>query len=166
MAAGIRAVKAIPPNAGALTGNDSGQPGTAVNGNEGPAGRAPAGRRSRQPARRSRRVEFSLTESEYADLRAAAARAGLATGAYSAEVALAVARGVTSPADSPLQEALGEFIRAAGLVRRIGVNLNQAVARLHATGQRSGDLLPYAVACLRRADRLDAAAEEIRRRLR
>jgi hypothetical protein len=46
------------------------------------------------------------------------------------------------------------------------VNLNQAVARLNATGQRSGDLLPYAVACLRRADRLDEAAEVIRRRLR
>ena len=37
-----------------------------------------------------------------------------------------------------LREALGELIRAAGLVRRIGVNLNQAVARLNATGQRSG----------------------------
>jgi hypothetical protein len=111
-------------------------------------------------------VEFSLTEAEYADMRAASARAGLAVGAYAAEAALAVARGVTSPADAPLREALGEFVRAAGLVRRIGVNLNQAVARLNATGQRSGDLLPYAAACLRRADRLDEAAEVIRRRLR
>jgi hypothetical protein len=132
----------------------------------GHANRFSAGRRSRQPTRRPRRVEFSLTEAEYADLRLASARAGLAIGAYSAEAALAVARGVTSRADSPLREALGEFIRAAGLVRRIGVNLNQAVARLNATGQRSGDLLPYADACLRRADRLDTMAEEIRRRLR
>jgi hypothetical protein len=76
-----------------------------------------------------------------------------------------VARGVSCPANSPLREALGEFIRAAGLVRRIGVNLNQAVAKLSATGQRSGDLLPYAAACLRRADRLDTAAERIRQRL-
>jgi hypothetical protein len=60
---------------------------------------------------------------------------------------------------------LGEFIRAAGLVRRIGVNLNQAVAKLNATGQRSGDLLPYAEACLSRAERLDGVAEQIRRRL-
>jgi hypothetical protein len=44
--------------------------------------------------------------------------------------------------------------------------LNQAVAKLNTTGQRSGDLLPYAAACLRRAERLDAAAEEIRRGLR
>jgi len=37
-----------------------------------------------------------------------------------------------------LRELLGELIRASGLVRRIGVNLNQAVAKLNATGQRSG----------------------------
>jgi hypothetical protein len=53
-----------------------------------------------------------------------------------------------------------------GLLRRIGVNLNQAVAKLNATEQRSGDLLPYAAACLRRAELLDAAAEQIRRQLR
>lgn len=125
-----------------------------------------AGRRSRQPARRPRRVEFSLTEEEYSELGAAAARAGLARGAYAAEATLSVARGVTSPADSPFREALGEFVRAAGLVRRIGVNLNQAVAKLNATGQRSGDLLPYAVESLRRVERLDDVAENIRKKLR
>jgi hypothetical protein len=65
-----------------------------------------------------------------------------------------------------LREALGEFIRAAGLVRRIGVNLNQAVAKLNATGQRSDDLLAYATESMRRARKLDDAAEEIRRKLR
>lgn len=134
--------------------------------NEGRPRGVPPGRRARKSAKRCRRVEFSLTNEEFGDLDAAAARAGLARGAYAAEAALSVARGVTCPADNPFREALGEFIRAAGLVRRIGVNLNQAVAKLNATGQRSGDLLPYAAACLRRAERLDAAAEEIRRRLR
>ena len=81
-------------------------------------------------------------------------------GAYAAEAALSVARGVTSPADSPFREALGEF------VRRIGINLNQAVTKLNATGQRSSELLPYAAESLRRAERLDAAAAEIRKRLR
>jgi hypothetical protein len=126
----------------------------------------PFGRRARKSAKRRRRVEFSLTDEEFGDLDAAAARAGLARGAYAAEAALSVARGVTCSADNPLRESLAEFIRAAGLVRRIGVNLNQAVTKLNATGQRSGDLLPYAAACLHRAERLDAAAEEIRRRLR
>ncbi len=96
----------------------------------------------------------------------AAARAGLATGAYAAEAALSVARGAASPRDSHFREPLGEFIRAAGLVHRIGVNLNQAVAKLNATGQRSGDLLPYAAESLRRVERLDAAAEDLRKKLR
>jgi hypothetical protein len=61
---------------------------------------------------------------------------------------------------------LRELYRAAGLVRRIGVNLNQAVAKLNATGQRSDDLLPYAAESIRRAERLDAVAEEIRKALR
>src|SRR5450432_3612300 len=100
----------------------------AANGIRRQAGGVPAGRRSRQPDRRSRRVEFSLTDEEFGELGSAAARAGLARGAYAAEAALSVARGVASPADSPFREALGELIRAAGLVRRIGVNLNQAVA--------------------------------------
>lgn len=79
---------------------------------------------------------------------------------------LAAARGGTPVAGDPFRAALGELIRAAGLVRRIGVNLNQAVAKLNATGQRSGDLVPYAVESLRRVERLDAAAEQVRKRLR
>jgi hypothetical protein len=128
-------------------------------------GERPAGRRSRQPARRLRRVEFALTEEEFGELDAAAARAGLARGAYSAQAALATARGGGSRAGVPLREALAELIRSAGLVRRIGVNLNQAVAKLNATGQRSDDLLPYAAESIRRARRLDAVAEELRKRL-
>jgi hypothetical protein len=51
--------------------------------------REPSGRRARQPAARQRRVEFSLTEQEYQELSAAAARNGLARGAYAADAALA-----------------------------------------------------------------------------
>ena len=129
-----------------------------------PAGR-PAGRRSRQDATRPRRVEFTLTEAEFAELDAPAARAGLARGAYAAQAALAMARGGGGEAGVPLREALAELIRSAGLVRRAGVNLNQAVARLNSTGQRSGDLAPYAAESVRIARRLDAAADELRRRL-
>ncbi len=43
--------------------------------------------------------------------------------------------------------------------------MNQAVAKLNATGQRSADLLPYAAESMRRPERLDAAAENVRRRL-
>lgn len=122
-------------------------------------------RRSREAAARPRSVRFSLTEEEWDELGAAAEAAGLARGAYAAQATLATARGMVSPEESPFRQALAELIRAAGLVRRIGVNLNQAVARLNATGQRSGDLLPYAAESFRRAERLDAVAEELRRRL-
>ena len=89
---------------------------------------------------------------------AAASRAGLARGAYAAAATLAAARGESTRLTAPLREALAELIRSAGLVRRVGVNLNQAVAKLNATGQSSGDLLPYAAECARRARRLDEAA--------
>lgn len=123
-------------------------------------------RRSRQPVRRKHSVRFVLSEEEYDEVGEAAAQAGMAKGAYAAHATLAAARGLMNPADAPFRQALTELIRAAGLVRRIGVNLNQAVAKLNATGQRSGDLLPYAAESLRRAERLDAAAEAVRRRLR
>ncbi|HEV3294524.1 MAG TPA: hypothetical protein VG123_36545 [Streptosporangiaceae bacterium] len=131
-----------------------------------PCGEPQGARRSRQGVRRPHRVEFALTAEEFRLLDAAAGRAGLARGAYAAEAALATAAGTVTVGDMTLREVLAELIRASGLVRRIGVNLNQAVARLNATGQRSGDLLPYAEESLRRAERLDAAAEEVRKALR
>jgi hypothetical protein len=130
------------------------------------AGSRPPRRRARQPIKRRRTVRFDLSDEEFTELSAAADRAGLARGAFAAQTALLAARSGMAVADSPLREALGEFVRAAGLVRRIGVNLNQAVAKLNATGQRSGDLLPYAAESIRRAQLLDQAAEEIRKRIR
>ena len=115
------------------------------------AGRAAAaGRRSRERGRRPRRVEFTLTDDEFAELEAAAGLARLSRGAYAAQAALAVARGGANGAGVPMREALMELMAAAGLVRRIGTNLNQAVARLNATGQRGEDLLPAAQFCVRR----------------
>jgi hypothetical protein len=126
----------------------------------------PRRRRPRQPVKRPRTIRFALTDEEFTQVAAAADQAGLAKGAFAAQATLIIARNSITPSDSPLREALGEFIRAAGLVRRIGVNLNQAVAKLNATGQRSGDLLPYAAESLRRAQLLDQAAEEVRKGIR
>jgi hypothetical protein len=120
-------------------------------------------RRSRQRVPRLRTVQFSLSEEEFAELSEAAARSGLARGAFAAEVALAAARGAQARVWSPLRTALAELMAAAGLVRRAGTNLNQAVARLNATGQRGEDLAPAAQFCERVIRRLDEAAEQVRR---
>jgi hypothetical protein len=51
------------------------------------------------------------------------------------------------------------------LVYRAGVNLNQAVARLNATGQPGPDLKPAAESCMRAVRRADETIELIRREL-
>jgi hypothetical protein len=85
--------------------------------------RAVNARPARQPVLRVRSVWVGLTEEEYGEVGEAAAQAGMAKGAYAAQATLA-ARGVMNPADVPFRQALTELIRAAGQVRRIGVNLN------------------------------------------
>ncbi len=87
----------------------------------------------------------------------------MARGAYAADVTLAAACGIPGRIGSPLREVLGELMAAAGLVRRIGANFNQAVAKLNATGQRGEDLLPSAQFCSRVVQRLDETAEQVRR---
>jgi hypothetical protein len=124
---------------------------------------AEARRRSRMGAARSRVVQFSLSEEEFGEVSAAAGRRGLARGAFAAEAALASARGTPGRVWSPLREALAEVMTAAGLVRRAGTNLNQAVARLNATGQEGGDLVPAARFCVRVVARLDETAGQLRR---
>jgi hypothetical protein len=128
--------------------------------------RGQGARRARQQPGRHHRVHFSLTEQEFAALEDAAGRAGLARGAFAAQVVLAHVNGSAAGPEAPDREALRELVRAAGLVRRIGVNLNQAVTRLNTTGQRSGDLLWYARASMRRVEHLDEVAEQVRKALR
>ena len=129
-------------------------------------GETQGSRRAREETPRSSRVHFSLSEQEMADLAEAAGRLGMARGAFAARVVLAHVRGDATGPEAPDRELLGELLRASVLVHRIGVNLNQAVAKLNATGQRSGDLLPYAEACMRRVDHLDEIAEQVRKSLR
>jgi hypothetical protein len=136
-------------------------------------GTSSGGGRGRQGARRARqrlgrphRVQFSLTEEELAAVEEAAGRAGLAKGAYAAQVVLAAAGGDPGSPVSPLREALRELVRAAGVAGKIGSNLNQAVARLNATGQPVGDLPALARECARRVVHLDTAAEHVRKAIR
>ena len=127
---------------------------------------AQGSRRPRQQARRCHRVEFTLIGQEMAALAEAAGRARLARGAYAAQVVLTHVNGGGTGPEAVDREALLELITASGLVRKIGVLLNQAVTKLIATGQRSGDLLACAIECMRHVERLDVAAEEVRGTLR
>ena len=137
-----------------------------INGSSGTGVGRQGRRRVRQPVPRTRRVEFTLTGEEYAIVVAAAGRAGLARRAYAAQAAMAAAANGTSASDQEsLGQALIELMRAAGLVRRIAANLNQAVAKLNATGQPAGDLPGYAAESIRRADHIDQVAEVVRKAL-
>jgi hypothetical protein len=134
--------------------------------NENPSARAwKRRRRSHLPSPRSRVVKVRLSEQEYGLLSAAAEREGLANGAYAAQMALAVARRVNAPEYPVLRELLAALMHAAGQVRRIGVNFNQAVAATHSTGELSAVLGLYAEAAHRTIGRLDDIADEVRRRL-
>ena len=132
----------------------------------GPAAGSRSRRRTREEAARSRAVLVRLTEEEFGELTEAAGQARMARAAYAAEAALSAARGAATVPDAELREALGEVMRAAGLVRRIGVLLNQAVAKLNATGQRPGELVPVARACRSRVENLNDVAEHLRQRVR
>ena len=136
------------------------------------SGGSPAGpggqgrRRARQPVPRTRTVEFTLNAQEYALVVEAAQRAGMARRAYVATVVLdGAANGATASGQDPLELILIELMRAAGLVRRITTNLNQAIATLTATGQSTGDLPRYAAESTSRADHIDAVADAVRKAL-
>jgi len=114
--------------------------------------------------RRDRVVKVKLSAAEKAALSAAADRAGMALAAWIGQASLAVAEHQALPLAQ--REMLAELNRAAGLVRRAGVNLNQAVARLNATGEPGPDLGPAVAYCMRAVRRVDEAALLIRRGLR
>src|SRR6185437_1253761 len=99
------------------------------------------------------------------EVSAAASQSGLARGALAPQETLAAVREARVQVTAPpaLREALTELMSAARLARRIGTNLNQAVARLNATGQRGEDLLPAAHFCVRVIRRLDDAVDQVRR---
>ena len=109
------------------------------------------------------RVKF--TAAEKATLEQAADRASLSLGAYIGQAAMDAAEHRAAPVDSIHRELLAELIRTGNLVRRAGTNLNQAVARLHSTGQPGPDLAPAADWIARVAAHVDDASLAVSRRL-
>ena len=106
----------------------------------------------------------ALSEDEHSLLVTAAQRERLATGAWAAQVLLAVASQAERADYVELREALAAVMHAVGQARRIGVNLNQVVTALHA-GEPSAQLQWYAEAAARTVRKLDDLADELRRSL-
>jgi hypothetical protein len=112
---------------------------------------------------RANSVTIRLSDDEKAVLEKAAARAGLGLRAYIGQAAVDAAELRAVPVAAFQRQMLAELIHAAGLVRRAGVNLNQAVAKFNATGQPGPDLGPAVAYCLRVARHVDEAALAITR---
>ena len=114
---------------------------------------------------RACQVKLRFSQDELNVLAAAAEAAGLTPSGYAAEAALGAARGVAVPMPMPLRTALAELIDARLQVRRFGVNVNQAVVALNATGQAPPWLANAAALAARAVARVDEAAAAITRSL-
>jgi uncharacterized protein (DUF1778 family) len=110
---------------------------------------------------RERRVNLRLSEGEYAALMEAAATAGLTPAGFATEAALAAARGEGMPEHRALRAMLVELMAARTQVRRYGVNINQAVAQLQATGEAPGWLERATAGADRAVARVEAVAGEV-----
>jgi hypothetical protein len=119
------------------------------------ASRSRRRRHNAEPRRRWVTVRFS--DEEYGTVLANAAAARLAVAAYLAEVGTAPL--VPAPADQGGTGATGpllvELMGVHRQVRGAAHNLNQAVARLHSTGEQAGDLVAAAGYLARLAARVD-----------
>lgn len=124
-----------------------------------------ARRRQRCTPPRDIVVRVKFTAAEKATLEQDADRRALSLGAFIAEAAMDAAEHRAAPVDSIDREVLGELIRIRGLLGHAGSNLNQAVARLHSTGQPGPDLAPAADWVARVAEHVDDASLAVSRRL-
>lgn len=97
-------------------------------------------RRARRSPARAHVVKFRLADDEYELVNVAAARAGLSPSGYVARVGVDVARGQVRPLPVTTGAIVRELVEARTQLRRYGTLLNQAVAKLNATGETSPGL--------------------------
>ena len=123
----------------------------------------PVRRRRRQVVARPRSVFARFSEEEFEVVSVAAAGVGVTPTSFVAAQAVAVARGLVCPVPSGVGEVVRELVEARTQLVRYGVLLNQAVARLHATGQVDGALVAAAARCDAATVSLRAATERLGR---
>jgi hypothetical protein len=119
-------------------------------------------RRLRESEQRAHRLTPRFSAEELADVTAAAALEGMTPTGYAAKAAVDVARGRVRPAPSTTADALAELLAARAQVRRFGALVNQAVAKLHSTGEVDGALEAAVAACTRAVGRVEDAAVAVR----
>jgi hypothetical protein len=129
-------------------------------------------RREQDSERRTLRLTPRFSGRERAEIEVAAASVGMTVNGFCAEAALSVARkqprsdGVAQDREV-LARLQRQLFEARTAVNRFGSNVNQAVAKLHATGQPPIDALAHAVGlCTRAVRNLDLLVDELHRRLR
>jgi len=120
-------------------------------------------RRRRQVVARPHAVFARFSAEEFEVLGVAAAAAGLTPTSFVAARAVAVARGVVRPVPSGTAEVVRELVEARTQLVRFGVLLNQAVAKLNATGQVDGALAAAVQRCDAATASLRAATERLGR---
>ena len=116
---------------------------------------------TRKQRRRSHRVVVLLDDVEFEDVRQAARAAGMTEGGWAAEAALAAARSEAAPEAGLARQVLLELMASRTQVRRVGVNLNQAVAALNATGEPPAWLAHAAATARRVVVHLDETATAV-----
>jgi hypothetical protein len=121
-------------------------------------------RRHRFPAR-TRVVKARYDEQEYAALAAAAQRARLTPSGFLAGAGLAAAGRGPAPSQSVDRELLAELLSLRTAIRRYAVNVNQAVALMHSTGEAPVWLSRAVAGAHRAVVSADAATQRVARRL-
>ena len=120
-------------------------------------------RRRRQTTPRPHAVSARFSDEEFEALAEAAAAAGVTPTSYVASSAVALARGQVRPMPAGIGDVMRELVDARTQLVRYGVLLNQAVARLNATGQVDGSLVAAAQRCDAAMSSLRSATERLGR---
>jgi len=132
-----------------------------------PSSSATAGVRYRERGqeRRDKRFELKLSAAERTVLAAAAHRAGQTLASYIVQAGMDVAEHRAAPVGAVHQEMLADLYRLIGEVNRVRTHLGQAVSGPDSGGAAGPDLERAAAYCMRVVQRVDEAAQLVRRRL-